>query len=179
MKRWVIWWHFKDYSFPLVWRCAFVWISSLHSHQVVPGQIVAPQCVLAPLSTRRGLISASSLLSHDTSGSPGNPNHNKATWSESPTEMKSYRITWFAVDNGRLVSTEMCLASPSSHGALPQWKGESQETFSHVDTWKKTMCLFDKRVVTAKGCFCPLCHRWGEIFNLPDLYSNTVCGLFY
>lgn len=42
------------------------------------------------------------------------------------------------------------------------------------------MCLFDKRAVTGKGCFCPPCpinHRWGEIFNLPDLQQHCLWPL--
>lgn len=62
------------------------------------------------------------------------------------------------------------------------WRGscKSEETFLHIDMWKKTMCLFDMRVVTGKGCFCPLCpinHRWGEIFNLPDLQQHCLWPL--
>lgn len=116
---------------------------------------------VAPASTRRGLLSSEPLLWRDTSArqhsSPGNPSHNKVTWSETLTEWKSYYpafwvqimicITdWAAGLNRRF-------ASPCSYGTFPQWKGESEETFSHVDTWKKTMCLFDKRVVTGEGLF--------------------------
>lgn len=38
-------------------------------------------------------------------------------------------------------------------------------------------CLFDEGVDTGRDCFCPPCpinHRWGKIFNLPDLQQHCL-----